>query len=114
MNSLTAHNFEKVNLLEAYSTVNKFDIICLSEFFLDSSILTENNNLKINGHKMVRADHPTNTKSGGVCVFVCVCMCVCVCVLGNLCQIVILVIQQCLTCEVTISNKKRAMLLHYI
>ena len=80
MNSLTAHNFEKVNLLEAYSTVNKFDIICLSEFFLDSSILTENNNLKINGHKMVRADHPTNTKSGGVCVFVCVCMCVCVCI----------------------------------
>ena len=66
LNNLIAHNFEKVNLLEAYNTVNKFDIICLSESYLDSSILTENNNLKINGYKMVRADHPNNV-TGGVC-----------------------------------------------
>ena len=72
LNSLTAHNFEKVNFLEAYNTVNKFDIICLSEYFLDSSVLTENNNLKINGYKMVRVWY--------------------VLLLGNLCQFVILVI----------------------
>ena len=36
LNILTAHSFEKVNLLEAYNTVNKFDIICPSDFFLDS------------------------------------------------------------------------------
>ena len=62
LNSLTAHNSEKVNLLEAYNSVNKFDIIYLSESFLDSSILTENNNLKIDGYKMVRADHPNKVK----------------------------------------------------
>ena len=45
-------------------------IICLSESFLISSILTENNNLKINGYKMVRADHPNNVKRGGVCAYV--------------------------------------------
>ena len=45
--------------MEAYNTVNKIDIICLSESFLDSSILTENNNLKINGYKMMQ-------KKGGV------------------------------------------------
>ena len=56
--------------MEAYNAVNKFDIICLSESFLDSSILTENNNLKINGYKMVRADHPNNAKRGGVCAYV--------------------------------------------
>ena len=56
--------------MEAYNAVNKFDIICLSESFLDSSILTENNNLKINGYKMVRADHPNNIKRGGVCAYV--------------------------------------------
>ena len=67
LNSLTAYNFEKVNLLEAYNTVNKFDIICLSKSFLDSSILTESNNLKINGYKMVRAHRPNNVKKGGVC-----------------------------------------------
>ena len=70
LNNLISHNCEKVNLLEAYNAVNKFDIICLSESFLDSSILTENNNLKINGYKMVRADHPNNVKRGGVCAYV--------------------------------------------
>ena len=46
-----------------------FDIICLSESFIDSSILTGNNNLKINGYKTVRADHPNNEKRG-VCALV--------------------------------------------
>lgn len=63
LNSLTALNFGKVNLLEAYNDVNKFDIICLSESF-DSSISAENNNLKINGYKVVRADHPNDVKRG--------------------------------------------------
>ena len=69
LNSLTSHNCEKVNLLEAYNAVNKFDIICLSESFLDSSI-TENNNVKINEYTMVSADHPNNIKRGGVCASV--------------------------------------------
>ena len=68
LNSLTSHDFEKVNLLEAYNTPNKFDIICLSESFLDSSILIENNNLKINGYKMVKVDHPKNVKRRCVCL----------------------------------------------
>ena len=59
LNSLAAHNFE-INLLKAYNVGNKFDIICLGESFLDSSILTGNNNLKINGDKMVRVDHHSN------------------------------------------------------
>ena len=37
LNSLTAHDFEKVTLLEAYITVNKFDIICLSKSFIVNS-----------------------------------------------------------------------------
>ena len=64
MNSLTAYNFEKVILLEAYDTLDKFDINCLLESFLDSSIVTENSNLKINGYKMVRADHSNNIERG--------------------------------------------------
>ena len=68
-------------------------IICLSESFLDSSILTENNNLRINGYKMVRAHHSCKVKKGGVCVLM----------LGNHCQFIF---SDCLTLEVTISNKK--------
>ena len=71
LNSLTSHNFEKINFLEACSKVNKSNIISIELFwllasFLDSSILTENNNLKINGNEMVRADHPNNVKRRGV------------------------------------------------
>ena len=38
---------KKINLLETCKTVNKFSINCPSKSFLDSSILTENNNLKV-------------------------------------------------------------------
>ena len=105
MNSLTAHNFEKVYLLEAYNTVNKFDIICLSESFLDSSILTENNNLKINGYKMVRADHPNNVKRGGVCAYTRESLSV-----RNFTNSYL---NECLTLEVTISNKKGYVITFY-
>ena len=43
LNSITAHNYEKINLLEAYNTDNKFDMICISESYLDSSISVEGN-----------------------------------------------------------------------
>ena len=37
LNSLPAHNFSKLSLIEAYNTHHNFDI-CLSETYLDSSI----------------------------------------------------------------------------
>ena len=49
---MTAHNFEKINLLEAYNTINKFDVICLSESYLDSSIASDNDNLNIKGYNL--------------------------------------------------------------
>ena len=54
---------------------------CLSESYLDASVSSDNDNLNINGYKLVRADHPGNVKRGGVCV--CVCVCVCVYILRN-------------------------------
>ena len=36
LNSITAHNYTKILLLKAYIAVYKFDIICLSETYLDS------------------------------------------------------------------------------
>ena len=54
--------FKAYNVLDGYNTVNKFDIIFLSESFLDSSILRGNNNVKINGYKMVSYDHSNNVK----------------------------------------------------
>ena len=70
LNRLVAHNFEKVNFLEAYSTDNKFDTIYLSETYLDSSILSNNDGLVIKGCKLVRDDHPGNIKKDVVCAYI--------------------------------------------
>ena len=67
LNSMTAHSFEKINLLEVYNTINKFDVICFSEFYLDSSIASDNDDLNIKSYNLYRANHPNNVKRGGVC-----------------------------------------------
>ena len=68
LNSIIAHNFGNIFLLKAYVAIHKFDIICLSETYLDSSIPTNNDNLDIDGYNLLRSGHPLNTKRGGVCI----------------------------------------------
>ena len=69
-NSITAHNFAKIDLLQAYNTIYQYDMICLSESYLDVSVSSDTDNLNINGYKLVRADHPGNVKTGAACVFI--------------------------------------------
>ena len=47
LNSISAHNFTKISLLTAYVLVHNFDIICLSETYLNSKISTDDKNLEI-------------------------------------------------------------------
>ena len=68
-NSIAAHSFAKLVLLKAYNSIHKFGIICLSETYLDSSILHDDSNLEIPGYNLVRSDHPSNKKRGGVCIY---------------------------------------------
>ena len=69
LNSISAHNFIKLSLLRAYISINKIDIICLSETYLDSNISSDNDNLELPGYNSVHADNPTNTKRGNVCIY---------------------------------------------
>ena len=69
LNSISGHKFIKLSFLRAYISTNKIDIKCLSETYLDSSISSENDNLELPGYNLVRANHPTNTKRGGVCIY---------------------------------------------
>ena len=69
LNSLASHNFEKVRLFEAYNTINKFGIICVSESYLASTFSSDSEDTNIKGYKLVRADHSNNTKRGGVCAY---------------------------------------------
>ena len=59
---MSAYNYIKLFSLKVFTAVHKFDIICLSQTYLDSSIV------EISGYSLVKSDHPSNNKRGGVCV----------------------------------------------
>ena len=58
LNSIPTDNFAKMPLLEAYALTYNFDIVCLSETFLDSSYLYDDPRLSLPGYSLIRADHP--------------------------------------------------------
>ena len=63
------HNFFKVSLLQTLVVANDYDIICLIETFLDSSIKNDDDRISIPGYNILHADHPSNTKSAVVCIY---------------------------------------------
>ena len=69
LTSIAAHNFVKVSLLIAYNSIHKYDVICLPETYLDSSTVLGDDSLEIPGYNLVRFDHSSNTKRGGVSVY---------------------------------------------
>ena len=69
LNSIFAHDYSKLFLLKAYIILHKFDIICLSETYLDSTTPKDDDKLQIPGYTLIRSDHPSNAKRGGVCIY---------------------------------------------
>ena len=57
-----------MSILQAYNPVHKYDIICLLETYLNSSIPYDDDNLEIPGYNLIRADHPSEDKHSSVCV----------------------------------------------
>ena len=55
--------------MKAFITSNNFDLVCLSETFVDSTIPNDDANIQINEFSLLRADHPNDTKRGGVCTY---------------------------------------------
>ena len=68
LNSNSAHNYMKLSLLRAYLSTHKFDVNCISETHLNSNTSTVDENIEIAGYTLIRADHLSNTKRGGVCI----------------------------------------------
>ena len=56
VNSLTAHN--KTSLLAADTSTQRYDIICLSETYLDSSVPDDTDGLPRKRYYLLQADHP--------------------------------------------------------
>ena len=69
LNSIISHSFIKASLLSAYNAVHNFYIICISESYLNSQILSNDDKLSIPGYNMFRADHPSDNLRGGVYVY---------------------------------------------
>ena len=69
LNNIPAHNFQKLELFQGYISSNKVAILCLSETLLNSGISCDDNNLQLPGFDLIRADHPSNTKRGAVCIY---------------------------------------------
>ena len=97
LNSISSHNYVKIYLLKAYITVHKFDIICLSETYLDSSTRPDDDNLEIEGYDIARANNPINTKRGGICIYYKKCL------LLRVLNIIFL--NECINFELRIGNK---------
>ena len=57
-------------MIEAFISTHNFDILCLSEIFLDSTIDLNDENINIDGNSILRADHPSNNNiHGGFCIY---------------------------------------------
>ena len=96
VNSLLAHN--KLSLLEPYNTFHKYDILCISETYLDSSVSVDDTTLSLPDYNLVRSDHPSNIKRDGVCL----------CFKENLSlrSINVPFLSQCVLCEATLQSEK--------
>ena len=69
LNGLAAHDFVEMSSIETFIRTHNFDSLCLSETFLDSSVDISDTRININGYPLLRAEHPSNTKRGGVCLY---------------------------------------------
>ena len=69
LNSIWVEDFSKLSQISAFLNVHQFDIFCLTETFLDSTISSEDPRLAIEGYKLFRCDHPSNLRRGGVCMY---------------------------------------------
>ena len=99
LSGVAAHDFLKVSLIKAFITTNNFDIICLSETFLDSTVSKHDENIMINDYSLLREDHPSNSKRGGVCLY-----------FKEYLPLIrrnnLSILQQCLVTEIIVDNEK--------
>ena len=69
LDGFMSHNFIKVSLLQTIAATNDYDIICLTETFLDSSFENDDDRISIPRYNLLHGDHPSNTKRGGVYIY---------------------------------------------
>ena len=66
-NSLSAHDFNRVSLIETYNSIRNLKIIALPETALKPSM--DNSNIEIPGFSIIRSDLPVGHSHGGVMLY---------------------------------------------
>ena len=66
-NSISAHDFNRVSLLETYNSIHKLKIMALTETGLKPSM--DNSNIEIPGFSIIRNDLPIGHTHGGVMIY---------------------------------------------
>ena len=67
LNSIPAHEFERVSLLQAFATQEKLNVIAVTESALKSNI--PDDKIEIEGFSTLRNDLPNNDRCGGVLLY---------------------------------------------
>ena len=63
------YNYAKLSLLTVYNLVHSFDIIWLSETYLNSETPPNDTRLELQGYNLFLWDYPSNNKRGVVCIY---------------------------------------------
>ena len=59
----------KLSEIEVNNSIYKYDMICISETYVDSYISSEDKRIQLDWCNLIREDNPSNTKRGGVCIY---------------------------------------------
>ena len=59
----------KKSSIETYNSIDDYDFKFISKTYLDSSVSLDDKDIAIEDYNIVRADHPSNQKKGGVCIY---------------------------------------------
>ena len=68
LNSIIAHDFLRVALIEAYNSIYKYDLLGIVETHLNNSI--DHERLALKGYDLIACNHPSNIKRSGVALYV--------------------------------------------
>ena len=68
LNSIAPHDFLRVSLIEAYSSVYSYDLIGIVETHLDSTV--DKDRLSLDGYTFINDNYPQNMKRGGVGLYI--------------------------------------------
>ena len=55
--------------IEAYNSLYSYGFICIPETYFDSTFLEGDRSFHLNGYNLFRADHPSNKRWGGLCIY---------------------------------------------